>query len=170
MQLRLIGILLALFLTLGCKAESPQVQIQPKSEAKKVADTSPIVKVIEPEKPSQPQIPDTSAESIKPAKTDNPKPTSAKLPKMVDYGADSCVPCKAMAPILVELRHDFKGKFDVIFIDVWKDPNPGRAARIRLIPTQIFYDADGRELFRHEGFYSRENILSKWRDLGYNFN
>lgn len=91
------------------------------------------------------------------------------LPQLVDLGADKCVPCKAMAPILEELKRDFAGRLDVMFIDVWKDPTAGEAYRIHLIPTQIFYDAEGHELFRHEGFYSREEILAKWRELGFNF-
>ena len=40
---------------------------------------------------------------------------------------------------------------------------------IRMIPTQIFYDAEGNELYRHEGFYGREDMLKKWRELGYTF-
>jgi thioredoxin 1 len=90
-----------------------------------------------------------------------------RLPKMVDLGADKCVPCKAMAPILVELREEYKGKVDVEFIDVWKDPAPGKEAGIRMIPTQIFYDTTGAERFRHEGFYSKTDILSKWKELGF---
>ncbi len=90
-----------------------------------------------------------------------------QLPKMVDLGADKCVPCKAMAPILVELGEEYKGKVEVEFIDVWKDPAPGKEAGIRMIPTQIFYDSTGTERFRHEGFYSKDNILSKWKELGF---
>jgi len=95
--------------------------------------------------------------------TDKTKP----LPKMVDLGADKCRPCKMMAPILVELRKEYAGKVDVIFIDVWKDPAPGKQAGIRVIPTQIFYNADGKELFRHEGYFSKDEILAKWRELGF---
>lgn len=88
-----------------------------------------------------------------------------RLPRMVDLGADKCVPCKAMAPILRDLKAEYKGKVEVEFIDVWKDPNPGKQYRIRVIPTQIFFDAQGKELFRHEGFYSREDILAKWMEF-----
>jgi len=89
-----------------------------------------------------------------------------KLPRLVDLGADKCIPCKMMAPILEELKKDYAGTLNVEFIDVWKNPEAGREYGIRLIPTQIFYDASGKELFRHEGFFSKEDILAKWRELG----
>ncbi len=89
------------------------------------------------------------------------------LPRLLDLGAGKCVPCKAMAPILEDLRRDFAGRMDVQFIDVWENPEAARAHQIGLIPTQIFYDGQGRELFRHEGFFSREEILDTWTRLGY---
>ena len=55
------------------------------------------------------------------------------------------------------------------FIDVWKSPDAGRQYGIRVIPTQIFFDASGKERFRHEGFMSKEDILSKWKELGVTF-
>jgi len=91
------------------------------------------------------------------------------MPKIVDLGADKCVPCKMMAPILEELKHQYKGRFDVEVIDVWKNPAAGNAYRIRLIPTQIFFDEKGTELYRHEGFMSKQDILNKWIELGYKF-
>jgi len=54
----------------------------------------------------------------------------------------------------------------VEFIDVWKDPDAGKAYGIEMIPTQIFYDARGKELDRHTGFMGKEDILAKWRELG----
>ncbi len=92
---------------------------------------------------------------------------TARIPRLVDLGADKCVPCKMMAPILEELKEEFAGRLAVTFIDVWKDAEAGRQYGIRAIPTQIFFAPDGSELFRHEGFYSREDILSKWSELGY---
>ena len=90
----------------------------------------------------------------------------AKLPKLIDLGADKCIPCKMMAPILKELKSEYAGRFDVEFIDVWKDPTPGKQHKIQLIPTQIFFDASGKERFRHEGFFGKEDILAKWKELG----
>ena len=90
----------------------------------------------------------------------------SKLPKLIDLGADKCIPCKAMAPILKDLKTEYAGRMDVEFIDVWQNPDAGKAFGVEMIPTQIFYDADGRELFRHTGFYGREDILDKWKELG----
>ncbi|RKY08892.1 MAG: thioredoxin [Planctomycetota bacterium] len=98
----------------------------------------------------------------------NPAETLA-LPKLVDLGAGTCIPCKMMAPILEELKTQFKDKFEVVFIDVWKNPDQAKKYRINIIPTQIFYDGAGKELFRHEGFYSREDILGKWKEVGFDF-
>jgi thioredoxin 1 len=94
------------------------------------------------------------------------KPFQKNLPRLVDLGADKCIPCKMMAPILEELRQEYKGKLEVTFIDVWKNQDAGRQYGIRLIPTQIFFDASGKELYRHEGFFAKEDILAKWRELG----
>lgn len=94
-------------------------------------------------------------------------PAAAALPRLVDLGADKCVPCKMMTPILDQLRVDCEGRLRVEFIDVWKSPEAGEPYGIKLIPTQVFLAPDGRELFRHEGFISREDILAKWRELGY---
>ena len=89
-----------------------------------------------------------------------------ELPVLVDLGADKCIPCKKMTPILEELKSEYEGRLIVDFIDVWKNPDKAPKYGIKLIPTQIFFDASGKELFRHEGFYSKADILSKWAELG----
>ncbi|MFA5393158.1 MAG: thioredoxin family protein [Candidatus Ratteibacteria bacterium] len=91
-----------------------------------------------------------------------------KLPRLVDLGAKTCVPCKMMAPILEELRNEYKGKLQVEFIDVWENQSAGDHYKIRFIPTQIFFDPSGKELFRHVGFMSKEDILFKWWERGLN--
>lgn len=88
------------------------------------------------------------------------------LPRLVDLGSDTCVPCKLMAPILEELKVDYASLFSVEFIDAKKNRPVAALYGIRVIPTQIFYDAAGEELFRHEGFISKEAILAKWLELG----
>ena len=90
----------------------------------------------------------------------------APVPRLVDLGAGKCIPCKRMAPILEELRKEYAGRMEVEFIDVWKNPDAGKAYGIEMIPTQIFYDASGKELFRHVGFFGKEDILGKWKELG----
>ena len=91
---------------------------------------------------------------------------SKALPRLVDLGAGKCIPCKAMKPILEDLVTNYAGTFKTEFIDVWENPDAGKQYGINLIPTQIFYGADGKELFRHEGFFSKEDILAKWKELG----
>ena len=77
---------------------------------------------------------------------------------MVDLGADSCIPCKMMAPILTKLQAEYAGRAEVAFIDVWKNPDAGKEYGIRVIPTQIFYDKAGKEVGRHEGFLDEASI------------
>jgi len=102
------------------------------------------------------------------ARTENQadQPVGNGLPALIDLGAGECIPCRLMAPILEELKQEYAGRFEVRFIDVWKNPDEAGKYRIKLIPTQIFYDASGKELFRHEGFFSKEDILAKWKELG----
>lgn len=95
--------------------------------------------------------------------------TGTGRPHLVDLGADQCIPCKMMAPILDELKKDFAGRMDVTFIDVWKNRDQAGRFGIQMIPTQIFYDPDGNELFRRSGFIGREDILATWKRLGYDF-
>ena len=95
--------------------------------------------------------------------------TAVALPRLLELGADKCIPCKQMAPILADLKTTFAGQLEVDFIDVWKNPDAGGEYGVRVIPLQIFFDANGKELFRHEGFYAKDDILAKWRDLGYEF-
>jgi thioredoxin 1 len=91
----------------------------------------------------------------------------ATRPRLLDLGADKCIPCKLMAPILEELGKEYAGTLQVDFIDVWKDNAAGQAHGISTIPTQIFFAPDGKELFRHEGFMAKEDILGQWKELGY---
>jgi len=91
------------------------------------------------------------------------------LPKLVDVGADKCIPCIKMAPILANLKEDFAGQMIVEFVDAWKNRDEAASYGVQMIPTQIFYAADGKELYRHTGFYGREDILDKWQQLGYKF-
>lgn len=93
----------------------------------------------------------------------------SSLPRLLDLGAGKCIPCKMMMPILDEIKEEYKGKLQVDFIDVWQNPDAGKSYGVRMIPTQIFYDANGKELFRHEGFFSKDDILAKWKELGVNF-
>jgi thioredoxin 1 len=94
---------------------------------------------------------------------------TAGIPRLVDFGADQCIPCKAMAPILVELRTEYAGRMQVDFVDVWKNPKGADPYHILAIPTQIYFDGNGKELTRHEGFSSKQDILATWKRFGVEF-
>lgn len=85
---------------------------------------------------------------------------------MVDIGADKCIPCKMMAPVIRGLQKEYEGKAAILFIDVWKHPEEQRKFHVSTIPTQIFYDKEGKEIYRHEGFFARESILSVLNKAG----
>jgi thioredoxin len=100
-----------------------------------------------------------------------PLEASSKVPAkgmvtLIDLGAHKCIPCKMMAHILAELKKEYKGQADVIFLDVWEDRSLASQYGIRVIPTQIFYDKHGTEFMRHEGFLSKEQIELVFKKLG----
>jgi len=85
---------------------------------------------------------------------------------MVDIGAKKCIPCKMMAPIIEELEKEYRDRAAIVFIDVWENPQEGPKYGIQLIPTQIFYDARGKEVLRHEGFMEKVAIVAELEKLG----
>ena len=90
----------------------------------------------------------------------------ARLPRLLDLGAGKCIPCKQMVPVLAALTTEYAGQLEVVFIDVWQNPEAGKAHAIRMIPTQIFFDASGKEFARHEGYWSQSAILDQFRKAG----
>jgi thioredoxin 1 len=93
--------------------------------------------------------------------------TAGALPRLVDLGANTCIPCKMMAPILEELKEEYRGALVVEVIDIRENQQAAKDYGIRVIPTQIFLDASGKEFFRHEGFMSKEAILAEWTKAGF---
>ena len=87
------------------------------------------------------------------------------IPVLLELGSHSCVPCKKMMPILAELSTE-QSAFTVSFVDVWTAEEKSEQYEIKSIPTQLFFDKDGKELFRHVGFYPKEDILKKWKEFG----
>jgi len=85
---------------------------------------------------------------------------------MVDIGAKACIPCKMMIPVIESLSKEYEGRAGIVFIDVWKNPDESQKFGIRAIPTQIFYDKDGKEVMRHEGYFSKEEIVKVLTKLG----
>ncbi|MBM4163798.1 MAG: thioredoxin family protein [Lentisphaerae bacterium] len=110
--------------------------------------------------------PPAAAANAMPTPASEPAAQSEPLPRLVDLGASKCIPCKMMVPILEDLKKTYAGRMKVVFIDVWNNPDAAKQYGISVIPTQIFFDAAGQELFRHEGFFGKDDILAKWKELG----
>ena len=91
-----------------------------------------------------------------------------KLPSMVDFGAGTCMPCIQMKPIIEELQKELKDKANILLIDVNEQQVLTRKYKIMLIPTQIFFDATGAEIYRHVGFFPRDSILVNLKNAGLN--
>jgi thioredoxin 1 len=94
------------------------------------------------------------------------QPIEQARPQLIDFGAGKCATCKMMNVVLEELSAEHGDQINIRFVDVWENEEASEAHSIRIIPTQVFLDADGNELFRHEGFISKEDILKKWVELG----
>ena len=88
------------------------------------------------------------------------------LPKLLDFGRGKCIPCKKMAPILQELSEEYKDRVIIKIIEIDQEPGLTTANRIRLIPTQIFFDAKNQEVLRHEGFMSKDDVKKVFHKMG----
>jgi thioredoxin 1 len=100
------------------------------------------------------------------AKTVVPPSTAARLPRLVDLGATTCIPCKEMEPILESMRAGYAGRLTVDFINVRTEAEKAKPYSIKLIPTQIWFDADGKELSRHEGVIQAADIVARFKEHG----
>ena len=85
---------------------------------------------------------------------------------MIDLGAHKCIPCKMMAPIIETLQQAYDGKAKIVFIDVWENRDQAPRFKIRAIPTQIFFDQNGEEVFRHVGFLDEKSIVEQLTQMG----
>ena len=82
----------------------------------------------------------------------------------IEVGADKCIPCKAMQPIMTEIAREYMGKIQVVFYDVWKFPAYARKYGVQVIPTQVFFNPEGKEIFRHTGIFPKEDIIAMLRE------
>jgi thioredoxin-like negative regulator of GroEL len=122
----------------------------------------------------KPETAQSTATEAAPGQTQVAEPAAAPVvppfagrPRLLDLGAHKCRPCQMMAPILDDLKANHASHFETVFVDVWEHPAVGQEYGVRSIPTQIFFDAEGRERFRHVGFMAKEDILAKWKELGF---
>ena len=87
-------------------------------------------------------------------------------PMLVDFGANSCMPCRQIRPILKELSQEYNGKATVLVIDVYKYKELAGEYRVQVIPTLIFFDKSGKEVFRHMGAWDKASIVGKLKEAG----
>jgi len=99
---------------------------------------------------------------------DNPvdKVRASKKPSVVDFGADGCRPCDMMTPVLANLKDKYTGKLNVLFVHVQKEQILAARYGIQVIPVQVFFDKDGKEIFRHTGFFPQNEIEKKLSEMG----
>ena len=151
----------AALMSLGCSKEQPAGKTPPQVAATPpVRDTASV---------KSGEICDTVAAT--PVAQPQPAPAPAprvrgKLPKLVDLGRGTCIPCKKMAPILEELTREYQGRAVVEVIDLRDRPGAAQEYGIKLIPTQVFFDKDGKEVWRHEGFLAKDQIVAKFTEMG----
>lgn len=100
------------------------------------------------------------------AESEIPEAPIKGMVTMLDLGADKCIPCKMMAPILKKLKKEYEGKASIVFIDVWKHTSQALKYRTRAIPTQIFFDENGKEVYRHVGFMPEQGIIDQLEKMG----
>ena len=84
----------------------------------------------------------------------------------IELGADKCIPCKAMQPVMREIAQEYKSTIQVVFYDVWKTPKYAKDYGVRMIPTQVFMDKNGEEVFRHVGFFGKKAIIKALKEKG----
>jgi len=87
-------------------------------------------------------------------------------PTMVDFGKEWCVPCKMMVPVLKQAAQDFRSKANIVFVNLEEYADLGTEYRIPVMPTQIFFDANGKEVKRHMGYIGTEDIERELAALG----
>jgi thioredoxin 1 len=87
-------------------------------------------------------------------------------PTLVDFGANSCQPCRLMRPVLKEIDKEYSTKAQILVLDVYKYQNMAQEYKVVFIPTLVFFDAKGKEVFRHVGILEKEQIISKLKEIG----
>ncbi len=99
---------------------------------------------------------------------DNPvdKARSSGKPSLIDFGSTGCRPCDMLAPILETLKGKYAGKVNVLFVHVGQEQILAARYDIQSIPMQFFYDKDGKEVFRHVGFWPQAEIEKKLAEIG----
>ncbi|MFH1221295.1 MAG: thioredoxin family protein [Candidatus Eisenbacteria bacterium] len=158
--LPIVLVFIATAVVAGCAKEQPTTKGVPKESAQPSTPESGSVRAGE--------VCDTIVSETA-TRSQAPTPagaTEAGLPRLVDLGRGTCIPCKQMAPILEELSREYEGRAIVEVIDLRYRPQAAMEYGIKLIPTQVFFDKKGVEVWRHEGFMPKDQIVAKFQELG----
>lgn len=94
------------------------------------------------------------------------KALSSGKPTIIDLGSDSCIPCKQMAPILASLAGEYRGRANVLFININDDKAAAQKFRVQMIPTQVLFNAQGKEFDRHIGFMDKADLVKGLKAVG----
>jgi thioredoxin 1 len=94
------------------------------------------------------------------------KALSGGKPLLVDFGANSCLPCRQLRPILKEVAKDLAGKAEILVIDIYKYQKLALEYKIQVLPTLVFFDNKGKEVFRQPGVMNKDQIIAKLKELG----
>lgn len=138
---RLLLVLLTILLLSACNAKTDK---DPISTADSGATPASLTEAAGPAQPGS--EPDSLSGLVKPLVT------------FIELGAESCIPCKMMQPVMKEIAAEYEGLVKVVFYDLYKEREAGQKYRVRVMPTQVFLDAEGREFSRHEGFYPKDQL------------
>ena len=103
--------------------------------------------------------------------SEKPKDDLDELPvkgmvTMIDLGRKTCTQCKMMAPILERLEKEYRGKAAIVFINLVDYPEQQYKYKLKALPTQIFFDPEGEEVYRHVGFMGEEDIVAQLNKMG----
>ncbi|MEO0073147.1 MAG: thioredoxin family protein [candidate division WOR-3 bacterium] len=116
---------------------------------------------------SKPTQPEDKANSPRPQTTAPVTPGSTNLPKLWDFFATWCPPCRQQAPIIAELEREYHGRIEIVSIDVEQNRELAKRFNVEAIPTLVFLDASGNELDRNVGLMQKADIVAKFRSLSF---
>ncbi len=146
------------------KDYTPQDTLQKTENSENHEQVEPNDQASTPKTNSTPVVKDEKSTSKNPSHTEKPAAPETKPEKegykvtFLEIGAESCIPCRMMQPIMKEIADEYPGVVEVIFHDLYKNRSIAQKYNIRVMPTQVFLDAEGREFFRHEGFYAKDQL------------
>ncbi|MDY0152061.1 MAG: thioredoxin family protein [Candidatus Cloacimonas sp.] len=167
--LKYVLIIALLMMLFGCKGKAEQAEMSDQTEVAIPDSSSTAVATQDEASPAKSSDEKVAASQNQKQPASEAKPTTVQTETkkaelkgykvtFMEIGSKSCIPCKMMQPIMKEIADEYKGIVKVEFYDLGVDRQIGPKYNIRVMPTQVFLDANGKEFFRHEGFYPKEEL------------